>query len=67
MILPRTDDEPQSLLLHGGAFQLLETLLVHEKMDRKAARRLRHPLLEQVGIPAAESRMGAFPHQLRAA
>jgi dipeptide transport system ATP-binding protein len=45
-------------------FQLLETLRVHEKIDRKAARRRAIVLLEQVGIPAAESRMGAFPHQL---
>jgi dipeptide transport system ATP-binding protein len=45
-------------------FQLVETLRVHEKIDRKAARRRAIALLEQVGIPAAESRMGAFPHQL---
>jgi dipeptide transport system ATP-binding protein len=45
-------------------FQLVETLRVHEKMDRKAARRRAIALLEQVGIPAAESRLGAFPHQL---
>jgi dipeptide transport system ATP-binding protein len=45
-------------------FQLVETLRVHEKMDRKAARQRAIALLEQVGIPAAESRMRAFPHQL---
>jgi dipeptide transport system ATP-binding protein len=45
-------------------FQLVETLRVHEKIDRKAARRRAIALFEQVGIPAAESRMGAFPHQL---
>src|SRR5262249_9451735 len=45
-------------------FQLIETLRIHEKTDRKAARRRAIALLEQVGIPAAESRMGAFPHQL---
>jgi dipeptide transport system ATP-binding protein len=45
-------------------FQLVETLRVHEKIDRKAARRRAIALLEQVGIPAPESRMGAFPHQL---
>src|SRR5215831_17387710 len=45
-------------------FQLVETLRIHEKMDRKAARRRAIALLEQVGIPAAESRMRAFPHQL---
>jgi dipeptide transport system ATP-binding protein len=45
-------------------FQLVETLRIHEKIDRKAARRRAIALLEQVGIPAAESRMPAFPHQL---
>jgi dipeptide transport system ATP-binding protein len=45
-------------------FQLVETLRVHEKIDRKAARRRAIALLEQVGIPAPESRMAAFPHQL---
>src|SRR5215470_6998424 len=45
-------------------FQLIETLRIHERMDRRAARRRAIALLEQVGIPAAESRMRAFPHQL---
>jgi len=45
-------------------FQLVEGLRVHEKMGRKAARRRAIELLEQVGIPAAESRMRAYPHQL---
>src|SRR5436190_5287516 len=45
-------------------YQLAETLRVHEGMDRKAARRRVIELLEQVGIPAAESRLSAYPHQL---
>jgi dipeptide transport system ATP-binding protein len=45
-------------------FQLVEGLRVHEKLERKAARRRAVELLEQVGIPAAEDRMRAFPHQL---
>ncbi len=45
-------------------FQLTETLREHEGMDRKAARRRAIELLEQVGIPAPESRLRAFPHQL---
>ena len=45
-------------------FQLSETLRKHEGMDRKAARRRAVELLEQVGIPAPESRLQAFPHQL---
>src|SRR5258708_3319344 len=45
-------------------YQLAETLHIHEGMDRKAARRRVIELLEQVGIPAAESRLQAYPHQL---
>jgi dipeptide transport system ATP-binding protein len=45
-------------------FQLVETLRVHEGMDRKAARRRAIELLEQVGIPEPETRLKAFPHQL---
>src|SRR6478736_1552332 len=45
-------------------FQLAETLRVHEGMDRKAARRRVIDLLDQVGIPAPESRLSAYPHQL---
>ncbi|HEV2512244.1 ABC transporter ATP-binding protein [Bosea sp. (in: a-proteobacteria)] len=45
-------------------FQLAETLKKHERMDSKAARRRAIELLEQVGIPAPESRLKAFPHQL---
>ncbi len=45
-------------------FQLAETLRKHEGMDRKAAKRRSIELLEQVGIPAAESRLKAFPHQM---
>jgi dipeptide transport system ATP-binding protein len=45
-------------------FQLVETLRLHEGMDRKAARRRAVELLAQVGIPEPESRLKAFPHQL---
>src|SRR5437764_3933869 len=45
-------------------YQLTETLHVHEGMDRKAARRRVIELLEQVGIPAPETRLSAYPHQL---
>jgi dipeptide transport system ATP-binding protein len=45
-------------------YQLAETLHVHEGMDRKAARRRVIELLDQVGIPAPESRLSAYPHQL---
>ena len=45
-------------------FQLAETLKKHEGMDSKAAKRRSIELLEQVGIPAAESRLKAYPHQM---
>jgi dipeptide transport system ATP-binding protein len=45
-------------------FQLIESLRVHEKMGRRAARGRAIELLEQVGIPAAEDRLRAYPHQL---
>jgi dipeptide transport system ATP-binding protein len=45
-------------------FQLTETLRLHEGMDGKAARRRAIELLEQVGIPAPEGRLKAYPHQL---
>jgi dipeptide transport system ATP-binding protein len=45
-------------------FQLVETLRLHEGMDRAMARRRAVELLAQVGIPAPESRLKAFPHQL---
>ncbi len=45
-------------------FQLAETLRLHLKLDRDAARRRAIELLEQVGIPAPAGRLGDFPHQL---
>jgi len=45
-------------------FQLTETLRLHLGLDRKAALRRATELLEQVGIPAAASRVKDFPHQL---
>jgi len=45
-------------------FQLVESLRLHLGLDRRAARGRAVDLLEQVGIPAAASRLGDFPHQL---
>ena len=45
-------------------FQLAESLQLHLGLDRRAARRRSVELLEQVGIPAPETRLAAFPHQL---
>ena len=45
-------------------YQLAETLRLHMGMDKAAARRRSIELLEQVGIPAPESRLSVYPHQL---
>ncbi|MBS0342124.1 MAG: ABC transporter ATP-binding protein [Proteobacteria bacterium] len=45
-------------------FQLMETLRLHLGMDKRAAQRRAIELLEQVGIPAASSRLSSYPHQL---
>ncbi len=45
-------------------FQLAESLKLHLRMDSKAARRRSIELLEQVGIPAPESRLKVYPHQM---
>jgi dipeptide transport system ATP-binding protein len=45
-------------------FQLMETLKLHLHMDRKAAKKRAIELLEQVGIPAAASRLADYPHQM---
>ena len=45
-------------------FQIMETLKVHEGGTRAERRRRTIELLGQVGIPAPESRLSAFPHQM---
>ncbi|MES2959395.1 MAG: ABC transporter ATP-binding protein [Pseudomonadota bacterium] len=45
-------------------FQLSETLRIHEGLDRRSAQKRATELLEQVGIPAASSRLKDFPHQM---
>jgi len=45
-------------------FQLAETLKLHLGMNQAAARKRSIELLEQVGIPAPESRLASYPHQL---
>lgn len=45
-------------------FQLAETLKLHLGMNRSAAHKRSIELLEQVGIPAPESRLSVYPHQL---
>jgi oligopeptide transport system ATP-binding protein len=43
--------------------QITEVLRRHQKLDGAAARRRAIELLETVGIPSAEKRLGAYPHQ----
>jgi len=45
-------------------FQIRESLKLHTGLDRKARQARAIELLEQVGIPAPEQRLKAFPHQL---
>jgi dipeptide transport system ATP-binding protein len=45
-------------------WQLVEALRQHSPLDGRSAQRRAIELLEQVGIPAAASRMNDYPHQL---
>jgi len=45
-------------------WQLMETLRLHLNLDKREAKKRATELLEQVGIPAASTRLGAYPHQL---
>jgi dipeptide transport system ATP-binding protein len=45
-------------------FQLMEMLQTHLDMDKPARRKRAIGLLEEVGIPAPETRLSSFPHQL---
>jgi len=43
--------------------QMIETVLAHDKVDKETARQRARDALGQVGIPAAEERLKAYPHQ----
>ena len=45
-------------------FQLMEALKTHLDLDKPTRRKRAIALLEEVGIPAPESRLSTFPHQL---
>jgi microcin C transport system ATP-binding protein len=58
--------EPMTSLnpLHTLEQQIAETLLIHKHMTVAAAREQTLELLRLVGLPDAENRLGAYPHQL---
>jgi microcin C transport system ATP-binding protein len=58
--------EPMTSLnpLHTIERQLNEVLILHKGLGREAARKRTLELLKQVGIPEAEKRLDAYPHQL---
>ena len=43
--------------------QLVETIQLHQGLDRKAAREKAIEMLKMVGIPGAEKRIDSYPHQ----
>jgi dipeptide transport system ATP-binding protein len=45
-------------------YQLVETLRLHSPLSKDSARKRAVELLEQVGIPAAHSRLNEYPHQM---
>ena len=45
-------------------FQVMETLILHEGLDKKAARQKAIKLLEEVGIPRADEIVDCYPHEL---
>jgi len=58
--------EPMTSLnpLHTIQKQITETLFLHKKMSRDAARARAIELLKLVGLSEAEKRLNAYPHQL---
>ncbi len=58
--------EPMTSLnpVYAVGDQIGETLRLHQKLDRKAARAEALAMLRTVGIPAAERRIDEYPHQM---
>jgi oligopeptide/dipeptide ABC transporter ATP-binding protein len=58
--------EPMTSLnpVYSCGEQIIETLVLHERLDRRAARRRAIEMLKLVGIPAAEQRVDEYPHQM---
>lgn len=43
--------------------QMIETIILHQKLDKKAAKVKAIEMLKLAGIPAAEERIDCYPHQ----
>jgi peptide/nickel transport system ATP-binding protein len=58
--------EPMSSFspVHTVGNQLIEAILLHQKVTKKQARKIGIEMLHQVGIPLPAQRMDAFPYQL---
>ena len=58
--------EPMTALnpVHTIGRQLAEVLLLHKKISKQEALRQAVEMLDKVGIPSPDIRMGEFPHQL---
>ena len=58
--------EPMTSLspVHTIGDQITEAILLHQKVDKKAARQLAIDILNRVGFPQPEDRIDAYPHQL---
>ncbi len=58
--------EPMTSLnpLHTIERQINEVLFLHKRLNKAAARARTLELLQLVGLPDAEKRLGAYPHQL---
>ncbi|HUG65869.1 MAG TPA: ABC transporter ATP-binding protein [Gaiellaceae bacterium] len=58
--------EPMTALnpVYSCGEQIIETLVLHERIDRRAARTRAIALLDRVGIPAASQRVDEYPHQM---
>jgi len=44
--------------------QIIEAVVLHDRVDRRAGRRRAIEMLELVGIPSPDQRVDAYPHQL---